>query len=339
MQKVIDRFDGDKRLTLTFYLSCFGASVLFIFGTLSVITGNTPTGIALLCAMMLGLINLFVLFSGYRRYARRALALIVFLISISLIVFGGKAETGHLWTYPNIAIAIAVLSYKEGVWFSMFYMPIKAVLMLNSHNIPFSVEYEAMFTARYLASGIALAAICLVLVKAQEEVSALLQKRTVTDELTGLYNRGVVASKLNKANMRQPTGISYLLLLDIDHFKQINDKFGHDVGDKTLVLIANLLRKHVRDTDLVIRWGGEEFLIILRDASAEGAVKKAEQIRAAYEADEETIALLMRPASVSIGVSRLSEDEDLHTSLIKTDKNLYLAKQQGRNRVVASHLD
>ncbi len=125
-----------------------------------------------------------------------------------------------------------------------------------------------------------------------------------------------------------------LVLLDIDHFKEINDRHGHDAGDRTLVAIADRLRAMSRDKDLIARWGGEEFLLLLPDTALDAAAVFAEALRAALAnmavtlSDGSTTTL-----TASMGVAASAVTASLDDLLREADAALYVAKQAGRNRV------
>lgn len=153
------------------------------------------------------------------------------------------------------------------------------------------------------------------------------------DALTGLKNRLAANERLQEEFLRmRRTGERYsALLLDIDHFKQVNDRCGHETGDRVLKRIADMLLLNFRATDFVFRFGGEEFLILLPATPREGALIIAEKIRAAVEAHLFASAM---PLTISIGVSSvLPEDAGEYDAVRRADSALYLAKNGGRNRI------
>ncbi|QYK04830.1 diguanylate cyclase [Shewanella zhangzhouensis] len=170
------------------------------------------------------------------------------------------------------------------------------------------------------------------------EVNQKLTEQTTIDSLTGVKNRAAFNKRLQaegRISRRQQTPMA-LLMLDIDHFKNINDKYGHLAGDHTLKTIADTLSAQLRrPTDLVSRFGGEEFAIILPSTDAEGATAVAEHIRDAVEALIIEWEQLKIPLTVSIGVSSniIESDEHPLQLLEQADKALYQAKNDGRNRV------
>ena len=120
-------------------------------------------------------------------------------------------------------------------------------------------------------------------------------------------------------------------MIDLDHFKKINDTFGHQHGDEVLIQFSNLLKENVRQTDHVVRWGGEEFLIVCSNSSIENAVSIAE-----YVCGKVGTHLFESVGKVtcSIGVSSINQTDNIYKKIIKTaDDALYIAKEKGRNQV------
>ena len=163
-----------------------------------------------------------------------------------------------------------------------------------------------------------------------------LRNQALRDPLTGLYNRRFLEEMIERLAHdaeRKRTPLA-ALMLDLDHFKTLNDQFGHATGDAVLRQVSNTIMANLRATDVACRYGGEELAILMPDTSLEAAVAKAEQIRAA-------IADMSRdgrvpPVAASIGVASTPETASRATDLIAAaDAALYLAKQQGRDRVVA----
>ena len=164
-----------------------------------------------------------------------------------------------------------------------------------------------------------------------------LKESTLRDAMTGLYNRRFLeeyVTTLVATSQRQKASFS-VLMLDLDYFKQVNDTFGHEAGDKVLKTLSETLTKSVRTSDMVVRYGGEEFLIILMDTDADGAMNVAEGIRAKVEATKISLPGTMLQKTISIGISEFPLDADSFWQVVKyADVALYAAKTQGRNRVL-----
>jgi len=164
-----------------------------------------------------------------------------------------------------------------------------------------------------------------------------LEKQAVTDVLTGLYNRRYlydIYPKLRSESIRQNKYLS-MILIDLDHFKSVNDRHGHLVGDKVLVHLANVLRESCRVSDFLFRLGGEEFLV-LTHTDVDGAQIQAEKIRSRLEHSHITEGETTILVTASLGVDEAQDSDGVNgltQALARVDKALYVAKQAGRNRV------
>jgi two-component system cell cycle response regulator len=160
----------------------------------------------------------------------------------------------------------------------------------------------------------------------------------LTDDLTGLYNRRYVFAHLKEllGRMTEGSGGTALMLVDVDHFKQVNDRYGHPAGDAVLRELAHRTMRQVRNVDLVGRLGGEEFVVVMPETSLGGAIVVAERLRAAV-ADEPFLqgTSVRLPLTISIGIAMTGEGSDTMETLLKrADDALYAAKNAGRNRVI-----
>ena len=159
-----------------------------------------------------------------------------------------------------------------------------------------------------------------------------LKQMAVHDQLTKVYNRNklkeIFNSETGELAAAANTNICFLLL-DIDFFKKVNDKFGHEAGDKVLVWLADILKRTVRETDCVMRWGGEEFLIIMLGCSVDNASRIAEKLREKVEKTDNEVC----KCTISIGVSEYGGG-NYSVAVKNADTALYEAKNSGRNKVV-----
>lgn len=174
----------------------------------------------------------------------------------------------------------------------------------------------------------------------RKQAETAIRLLATTDSLTGIANRrafsSILAKEMDRAK-RYGAPIS-LLMYDLDHFKRVNDTFGHDTGDYVLQAITGLVKENIRATDVVARWGGEEFLVLMPHSGMEAARNAAEKLRAAIAAYCFGKAGKL---TVSFGVAEFEQQDDVNSLLKRVDDALYLAKQHGRNRVetltTASH--
>ncbi|MBI5532582.1 MAG: GGDEF domain-containing protein [Deltaproteobacteria bacterium] len=173
----------------------------------------------------------------------------------------------------------------------------------------------------------------------EEYLQRKLYESSVRDPLTGVFNRKHLNERLAAEvaySVRHKTDLA-LLMFDLDHFKSINDEFGHLAGDRVLVGVAGLVLRTIRIEDVFCRYGGEEFVVLARGIDARGAWALAERIRAIVETARIVHEDRPIPVRVSIGVATLAccEGEPTPEKFIGVaDQRLYAAKQQGRNRVV-----
>lgn len=170
-----------------------------------------------------------------------------------------------------------------------------------------------------------------------------LEHETHTDPLTGVYNRRFMEQRLREevSKARRYHFELAVLMLDLDHFKRVNDELGHQAGDQVLIEIGSLFDRELRDSDILARYGGEEFLIIATNTAPTAAAALAERLRSCIEAhaflsDFSKAAQQGIRITVSIGVASFADSSNDEESLIKAaDRNLYQAKHGGRNQVVA----
>lgn len=184
--------------------------------------------------------------------------------------------------------------------------------------------------------------------QAQERINTLkyqldqAKKDNLTDPLTKLFNRRALIHDITKCcgDLREREGerrhphevhSTYLLMIDLDDFKQINDVYGHIAGDKTLIFIARTIWALIRETDTAYRFGGDELVVLLRDCTLEDAQKISEKIRSTIEKSHLIYESHQIIITVSIGISPLLDGYE--TTLIKADHALYQAKKSGKNAV------
>ena len=164
-----------------------------------------------------------------------------------------------------------------------------------------------------------------------------LRESNLKDAMTGLHNRRFLeefVETLVSTSQRRKSQMS-ILMLDLDYFKMVNDTYGHDAGDLVLKALAKTMQASVRTSDLVIRYGGEEFLIIMQDVGGENADKVAEKIRSAVEGLKIQLPGAVLQKTISIGIAEFPLDSDTFWQTVKyADVAMYNAKESGRNRVV-----
>lgn len=213
----------------------------------------------------------------------------------------------HLFLMADIAVADLFIHYENVEMMYLFNLP--CVLAVGAmHHMMEKVYFEHYF--------------------AKDQLKRL----AVHDQLTEVYNRNklkeLVDPVTNSLAVFSQLKVSFLLI-DIDFFKRVNDEFGHEAGDKVLVWLAGILKSTVRETDYVIRWGGEEFLIIMPGCPVDDAARIAERLRETVESSDNGVC----SSTISIGVAGYEGGD--YTACVKdADDALYQAKRTGRNKTV-----
>ncbi|MBE0499494.1 MAG: diguanylate cyclase [Campylobacterales bacterium] len=165
----------------------------------------------------------------------------------------------------------------------------------------------------------------------------ILRESSLRDGLTGLYNRRFLEEYIEQEQPRiQREHINYdIMMIDIDYFKLVNDTYGHDAGDTVIKVLSEILKASIRESDMAIRYGGEEFLILLRHTTAEATMNIASKIHTQFKAKKFPVGNETITKTLSIGIARLPQDADSIWKVIKyADTALYAAKNSGRDKIV-----
>jgi len=256
---------------------------------------------------------------------------------------------GLVWTLCYPLFVIPILGGNKGlIWIGLFYAILIPMTYLGIGEWDngywnktaflrfFMASLTIVYTAYFFESS-SVAAYNTVLESREKEQQYLstLENLSITDQLTGLYNRRYFDDhfEMERQKVQRYNSLLCLIMIDIDHFKLINDKFGHQCGDLVLKKFSQLLKKNIRSTDILSRWGGEEFLILLPATSLENALKMAEKMRKAIE--QNTFAEVGE-ITASFGVSEVTASSNSDREAIyQADKALYHAKNKGRNKVIS----
>lgn len=208
-------------------------------------------------------------------------------------------------------------------------------LMVEEHD---SAAEERIENTLLINIGLSLGIMTLVLLVAHFTLKAYqgrLEEMATTDRLTGAANRHVfdgIFDNVQRSARRNGRPVA-IACIDIDHFKEVNDTFGHQAGDMVIRAVADVIRQHARASDTLCRWGGEEFLLLLDGCTAEEAAERAETIRKAVKKQSVVFGREDIRVTLSCGVAQYHPGEELFSLIARVDAVLYRAKHEGRDRV------
>jgi diguanylate cyclase (GGDEF)-like protein len=231
----------------------------------------------------------------------------------------------------------AILVLSAFAAFMLFRAVAVNLLPFPMGALPLDPTWMGIFNLALFVQASFLGFLLIALTKERREAEQ--RNFAILDPLTGLMNRRAFMSQVERSARRRKFGREplTLLVLDLDHFKSINDRFGHDVGDRVLVAFAAVAEACTRPTDQLYRMGGEEFCFILPDTTLPDAIVVAERMRAAFAGNSVNTAQGCVSATVSIGVAVTEHAGfDLELLLAAADAAVYEAKARGRNRVVVA---
>ncbi len=333
----------DKKRRLYSYLafSYFGIVTLFAFSAHNYIKQEYSISlITIFCCIAL-LINLIYY---YWKHHLETCCVIgsIFIVSFCLAIayHGGVEHTALYWTFPFPLILYVLLGRRLGLLLNIVMFLLLTLLLSQPQLI--LADYSTAESIRCLTSLFVVNVISYINEHYREESHCLMSEQNVnkeqqanTDALTHLPNKRFVDSVFIPScqHDRNSNFPMVLIMADVDHFKNINDNYGHDCGDRVLKELARTIEQSIRSNDIVARVGGEEFLLLFSNADYEAGKRIAEKIRLAVAAmavpyTEGNIMITM-----SFGVALASNYAEIEQKLKEADKNLYKAKHSGRNCV------
>ena len=327
-----------KNVTLVFSALCLGAHLFFLFFFYK--TGIIPLFIINIGSVITYIIVFFI--KGPNKKENQ-----LFVMHIELIVFS--------------IISSIILSFENGFFLYSFPLPLTSFIEFKNKRrgfiflsviigmimaIPLSLWFEPVFAEyrtimkpynySFLLFSIILVMLhfpftTMFVMKEEAEIANEIRFKSEHDPLTGVRNRESFNQYLAAANNKGDISGS-VIMFDIDDFKKINDTYGHDIGDVALKVISVVAQSQIRNTDIIVRWGGEEFVILIEGINLDQAIEKAEDIRLSIE---RTPYHEDKHLTVSVGVAEIAKGESIENTVKRADDNLYKSKAAGKNRVTA----
>ncbi|WP_394224183.1 GGDEF domain-containing protein [Alteromonas gracilis] len=330
-----------RRLTL-YFISYVGGSIMAFMAWLNMGTNSTllVLTLAVSAAVIYANVALSHMFPRADIFYYTAGLAVAFTIN-GLVYTGGLNNTGLYFIFPLLFVQIVVVRFKPAMAYVAVTIGVAIVMLYNQDKI--MAQYTDVHVSRFLIATFCF--ICVAFIgehfwhqSRKEMLRENLERmrQANTDPLTKLPNRRFLETVFFERAMQDPAASFPLsaVVVDIDHFKVINDTYGHDIGDEVLIHISRLMKDAIRATDVVARTGGEEFLVLFPHATLSQAVKLAEKVRSVIEANPFVEGDVNHKLTASFGVATALTDTTLHACLKQADDNLYKAKSAGRNRVV-----
>ncbi|MEW8119760.1 MAG: GGDEF domain-containing protein [Candidatus Thiodiazotropha sp.] len=324
MDDLYSRHQTDFHLKSTFWLSLTAATLILPFAFYHLTHQHVGIGIGAVITSL----SLYLVAWSCHRKTYKTIYTFVWLTPFTTLFLAYLTNllgiTGTYWCYSTLILYYFMMSERQAwisnIIFALVNIPLVWHLFETHEAIRFSVTFSLVS---------AYSAIFLHIIAMQYSE---LQKMAITDKLTDVYNRTLLKDSLEQAiHQANRTNTPFtLIIMDVDHFKRINDELGHEIGDHVLMQLGVFLKDFLRDSDKIFRIGGEEFLILLYNTDEANSIDIAEKIRQGIE----NLSLIPdRTVTVSIGVAGLSSVRDWKQWMKTCDKNLYEAKHSGRNRV------
>lgn len=305
-------------------LSALSAVLILPFVYLRYTNGDTI--LAFIDAfIVLILISFFIFVYKTRKIEMAKLFLAIFLATAIATVVIIRGQPHLYWLYPAIIAFYYILPERTAGIICLFAITIISVQIFPADSL---IDFTTIVMSLLLTSVFSY-----MIFSNYRKTNEKLALLATIDPLTLIGNRRALEQKLADSlsdQQRQASTIS-LLLLDLDFFKKINDKYGHAIGDQVLVEVTGLMKNHTRALDALFRYGGEEFIIVPLEVSLTEASKIADKLRVIIEQHNFVNGI---PLTVSIGVAEYRLGESAEAWIARADAALYLAKDTGRNRVV-----
>lgn len=325
-----DSYEFDK-IRLIYIFDTIGSIVLYIMALVHLNRGERDLFIFESLIATGGLISLLYMKLTKRvNVAENFILIGLYILFIMIIIDGGLERTGIYWIFVFPFVSFFLKGNKIGLLWNMLIIGTIGFLVYLSYEKIVSIAYTPIEIRQFLGAYMIVMILAYIyentLLKSYDKLSKL----AMTDSLTGLYNRYYLFKKLEEEVKRAKRYNHPLciMIFDIDNFKQINDKYGHDVGDAVLSMVARVVKRNIRETDIASRFGGEEFVIVCPETDIQNGYIVAEKIREAIS----QINFGDFHVTVSIGMTCYT-GETTEQLIKKADIALYRAKNSGKNKV------
>lgn len=325
MDDLNSRYLTDFYLKSTFWLSVIAGTLILPFAFYHLTHEHMGIGIGSVITSL----GLYLVAWTCHRKTYKTIYTFIWLTPITTLlvayVISLVGISGTYWCYSTLILYYFMMSERQAWISNIIFALVNVPLVWHLFEIHEAIRFTVTFSLLSAYSAVFLHIVA-------KQYSDL-QKVATTDKLTGLYNRTLLTDSLEQVvHQANRTNTAHtLIIMDVDHFKKINDELGHEIGDHVLIQLGVFLKNFLRDSDKAFRIGGEEFLLLLYNTDEVNSIDIAEKIRKGIE----NLSLIPgRTVTVSIGIAGLNSVRDWKQWMKTCDMNLYEAKNNGRNRVV-----
>lgn len=324
-----------------------GYSITFLMSVSAFIRNDRMLGAVLLIASLLFFSSHLILRSTRittpYKYSANLVTSSLMLLMVYLVYTGGVNGTGPLWIYIVPPVALFFGGMRKGTRNIGLFVLVISTLMFYPNDEWIGTSYTYEFKSRLIYSFLTVSCLFAFYEYVRQnsfhriqEMSQKFEKQAMRDPLSGLLNRRGMRESLQQEfdRCKRYNNNLTVMMCDIDHFKVVNDQYGHDKGDEIIKSLATMLKAGLRKQDSLARWGGEEYLFLLPETSGHQAMQLAEKLRTKiektqYQQNDKTFSI-----TISIGLHQITATDSINQAITKADTNLYKAKEQGRNRCI-----
>lgn len=315
----------DFLLKSTQWVSIVSTLILTPFAVNNFIQGRYLLGFFAFIIAALCNINAWFCYRGHYNLGLNLFVITPVIMLAILFILNELAVVGCFWAYLMVLAFYFILPEKHAWITNIIFMTLVLPVSFMTLDQAVAIRFNTVLLGTSFFAYLSMREIT--------KQHYLLKNLATIDHLTGLNNRTLLQSALEIAihqSSRTKTAMT-LLMIDIDHFKKINDEHGHDIGDMALISVAKYLKKSIRASDMLFRIGGEEFLVLLHNTDEIDGKELAEKMRKGVE---QLNLVPDHSITISIGISTLQPGMDWKEWMKISDNNMYRAKSGGRNRVV-----
>ncbi|MEP0356286.1 MAG: GGDEF domain-containing protein [Paraglaciecola sp.] len=338
-------YEAKQQILVANIFSFIGYSLTFLLGVSAFLRNELVLALILVTAATLFVISHLLLrltwLANPYKFSASLITLSLLILMFYLVSSGGNNNTGPLWIYLVPPVALFFGGIKKGSIHIVIFVMFISFLLFYKDGILIDAQYTDEFKLRLIYSFLTVTCLFAFYERMRkssfrrlQQMSDQFEKQAMHDPLSSLLNRRGMFEKLEQefSRVKRSNSVLTVMMCDIDHFKLINDEFGHSQGDEIIKYLAKDFMENLRKQDAVARWGGEEYLFLLPDTKGEDALVIAEKLRARIENAHFNHKNKQFNVTISIGLHQLTSDDSINQAITKADKCLYNCKVNGRNR-------